>query len=509
MARTLDQFIQGASNDDVPYIAKDDPILSMILRTDSYKFGHPFAQNPNVIGQSAYGTARVSPQQTIVAGDMHDFCEKYLVKQRITNDDVLRAKAFAQKHFGRPLFAEEAWNKVVNTYHGHVPLTIRSLPGGFKARGQDPMYTVTCTDPDLHWMASGMETPTLRAAWYPSTIATNDYDAKLKIKHFYELAGCSLDMLPFALHDFGGRGVTCGEQAEIGGSRHTFNFMGSDTVEGVVHANHYFNEEMSAFSVFASEHSIQMQYGNTGPQSDKDYLMACLANARPGTICSIVCDGYDMWRLLDVFCSPEMVEYVKSLNALKVVLRPDSGDPLEIIPKVMTKLASAYGYTENAKHYRTLKGVGVLWGDGIDTMAIQTILGNMMVAGWAPDNFVFGSGGALLQKVNRDTYKWAQKICALWVVRGTSFFDGEHHYADDQEVWIGASKDPVTDPGKKSRTGLLTLARNLDNGELKVWDFLTDGTMPNNYEDQHELVYKNGIVYNEPRLSAIRERLAA
>ena len=282
---------------DKPYTAQDILIISLIFRTDSYKFTHPFMfaelnkreGKAKVVGMSSYGEARVGSQNkiTVFGGQM---TVNKLFSRPITMADVDAAERFAIAHFGRPLFDRKSWEKVVNVYGGMIPAIIRAVPDGTVIRGGVPIYSVTVLDEDLFWMSSGIETSLLRGYWYPTTIASLDRETKAELKRFYEISGADLAGLEFALHDFGGRGVTCGEQAEIGGAAHLLSFMGSDTIEGVLAANYYYDSDMSAFSVFATEHSVECSFG-LDIDGEREYIKAMLANATEGSIVSIVIDG--------------------------------------------------------------------------------------------------------------------------------------------------------------------------------------------------------------------------
>jgi nicotinamide phosphoribosyltransferase len=481
----------GPKDKDVRYTSKKLNI-SLILRADSYKFSHAFVYPENVRGMTCYGEARVPKSTTVVPFGMQVLLKKYLTEQ-ITELDVQAAKQFSVQHFGRPLFAESAWLKVVNEYDGYLPLIIRSIPEGFPVRGGDPLYSVTCLDPELFWMAAYFETLVLRGIWYPTTIATLDRLVKADITRLYETSGADQSLIPFALHDFGGRGVTCAEQAELGGAAHLVNFMGSDTVEGISTANFYYNEQMAAFSVPATEHSIECSFG-LDIDGERAYLQRVLTElAKPGGIVSIVIDGKDMYRCAELLCT-EFKELIVN-SGCKVVLRPDSGDMLETVPRLLHLLSATFGYTLNDKGFKKINNVGVIQGDGIDRqgLAIRTLLGKVVYSlGYTSDNVVFGSGGGLLQGVNRDTLKFAQKASAILVQTGDDF------------DWIGISKDPITDPGKKSKEGLMTLARSKVDGGL-ISASLLNGLDPE-FEDLHELVYYNGVLYNETTLAEVRER---
>jgi nicotinamide phosphoribosyltransferase len=105
-------------------------------------------------------------------------------------------------------------------------------------------------------------------------------------------------------------------------------------------------------------------------------------------------------------------------------------------------LGEKFGYTTNAKGFRVLNNVRLIQGDGVNELSIRSILGAFMAMGWSADNIAFGMGGALLQQVDRDTQKFAMKCSAVEIGSGN---------------WINVQKDPITDPGKKSKTGCITL----------------------------------------------------
>lgn len=217
---------------DVEYVQDDQLKISLICRIDSYKFSHPFAYPKGIQAMTSYGEARIKGSEIIVPFGMQLLVKRYL-SETITAEDVEAAERFAIAHFGRPLFHKAGWMKVVEVYNGKLPLIIRAVREGTVIHGSQPIYTVTVFDEDLFWMSAGFETMIQRGIWYPTTIATFDYTTKQEIIKRYKATGANLDLVPFALHDFGGRGVSSAETAEIGGAAHLVNFMGSDTVEGL------------------------------------------------------------------------------------------------------------------------------------------------------------------------------------------------------------------------------------------------------------------------------------
>jgi nicotinamide phosphoribosyltransferase len=479
------QEIFSPSTTDVSYTRDEQLKISLICRVDSYKFSHPFAYPDDIKAMSSYGESRTGRDTVVVPFGMQLLLKKYL-SQSITMKDIDDAEQFTISHFGRKLFDRKSWEKVVNVYGGKLPLVIRSVPEGTVMYGGLPIYNVTVFDEDLFWMSAGFETLIQRAVWYPTTIASMDYKIKNVIRHFYEVSGANMNLLPFALHDFGGRGVAAPEQAEIGGAAHLVNFMGSDTVEGILSANFYYKEAMSGFSVYATEHSIQCAFGS-GSEDAKVYIRKQLSNSPPGSIVSIVIDGYDVYREAEIICTELREEIVNS--GVKVVFRPDSGDMMEVVPRILRLQEMAFGFDLTATGHKSMRNVGIIQGDGVDHSTIALLLKKITLLGYSADCVIFGSGGALLQKVNRDTLKFAQKASSILTNDG----------------WKGISKNPVTDRGKKSKEGVMTTLRSKMTGELMPGR-LEVGYDASEFEDIMKLVYDRGTLYNETTLQEVRQR---
>ena len=158
------------------------------------------------------------------------------------------------------------------------------------------LMTVECDDPQVFWLASYLETMLLRV-WYPVTVATRSWHLRQTIRRFLEKTDDDLAQLPFKLHDFGARGVSSAESAAIGGAAHLVNFMGSDTVLGVLAANRFYREPMAAYSVPAAEHSTITSWGR---EHEADaYRNMIRRFGLPGAIVSVVSDS--------TICSPRSI----------------------------------------------------------------------------------------------------------------------------------------------------------------------------------------------------------
>jgi nicotinamide phosphoribosyltransferase len=217
--------------------------------------------------------------------------------------------------------------------------------------------------------------------------------------------------LPFKLHDFGFRGVTCPEQAAIGGASHLVNFQGTDTTVGLVLARKFYKAQMPGFSIPAAEHSTITSWGE---ENEVDAMRNMLEQYPDGFV-ACVSDSFDIYRACSDYWGTQLKDKVLARDGVLVV-RPDSGDPPTVVNKVLDILGDKFGFETNAKGFKVLNPkVRVIQGDGIDFAMLDKILSAMKVNGWSADNIAFGSGGGLLQKLNRDTQKFAFK-CSQVVI---------------------------------------------------------------------------------------------
>ena len=287
-----------------------------------------------------------------------------------------------------------------------------------------------------YWLTNYMET-LLVQVWHPMTVATNSREQKKVIANELTATGCGLEGLAFKLHDFGFRGVSSVESAATGGAGHLVNFMGTDTMAGYICARQYYDEPMAGFSIPAAEHSTITSWGKEG---EVDAFRNMLTQYPEGLV-AVVSDSFDIFKACEELWGGELIEMVKSRKGTLVV-RPDSGDPATIVVQVLESLGKKFDVsTTDTGHKLLPEYLRVIQGDGVSLESLKEILANMTKHGWAADNLAFGSGGALLQKLNRDTQKCAFK-CSEIVVNGVV-----------REVF----KDPITDPGKKSKKGRLSL----------------------------------------------------
>lgn len=410
---------------------------NLLLRSDSYKMSHWKAYPDGADGYFGYVEARSNKRwsKSVFFG-LQIFLKKYLSKP-FTKEDIVEAKEFCNLH-GVP-FNKEGWEYILDKYNGYIPVTIKAVPEGMVIDNKLPLCTVECLDNKVFWVGSWLETSLLQALWYPISVATNSWSCKQVIKQFMEQTCDNIDGLDFKLHDFGYRGCSSQETAGIGGASHLVNFKGSDTIIGIYYANKYYNCEMTGFSIPASEHSVICSFGKENEL--QAYKKMLDVYAKPRTIVACVSDSYDIYNACGRLWGEKLRQQIID-SGTTLVVRPDSGDPEEVSLKCIEILGDKFGYTYNSKGYKVLSPcVRVIYGDGINEKSIANILGNLKVHNWSADNIAFGMGGALLQDVQRDDLSFAMKCSAIRI-------NGE---------WKEVMKDPITDLGKRSKTGRISL----------------------------------------------------
>lgn len=459
---------------------------NLLLMTDSYKASH-FLQYPKgTTFVSSYIEARGGKWPVTVFFGLQMFLKEYL-SNPISLGDINEAEEVWTAH-GEP-FNREGWMHILNEHEGYLPVRIEAVPEGSVVPVGNVLVQISNTDPMVPWLTSFLETALLRAVWYPTTVATNSYMAKKAIfQHLVDTADDPLAELPFKMHDFGARGVSSAESAALGGAAHLVNFMGTDTIEGVLAVRRYYNESMAGFSIPAAEHSTITSWG--GPEHEIEAFENMLDKfAAPGKLVAVVSDSYDIYNATSKLWGSELLEKVKNSGAT-VVVRPDSGNP-EVVPiEVIELLMDKAGYTINRKGFKVLPShFRVIQGDGINVDSITTILKTMKARGLSASNIAFGQGGGLLQQVNRDTQKFAMKCSAICI-------NGEW-----RDVW----KDPITDQGKQSKRGRLALINSSGIGN-DSWRTVREDELPVHISSALRTVFVNGKVGNASTFQEVRAR---
>ncbi len=462
-------------------------MVNPILNTDSYKASH-YLQYPAGTEQVfSYVEARGGPYADALFFGLQAILKTEFARP-VTRPDIEEAEDVLTAH-GLP-FHKAGWDLLLDRHGGHLPLEIRAQPEGMLAPIHLPMMSVVNTDPDFFWLTSYVETALLRV-WYPITVATISHGVRRTIRRALVTSADAPDAeLPFKLHDFGARGVSSEQSAALGGMAHLVNFQGSDTLSAIVAARRLYNEPMAGFSIPAAEHSTITSWERPNEAAAYDNMVRQFG--KPGALFAVVSDSYDLFDAVEHLWGEQLRQEVVDSGATLVV-RPDSGDPVEVVSKTVALLAEKFGAEINGKGYRVLKTVRVIQGDGVNPTSIAAILDRLLAEGFSASNIAFGMGGALLQKLDRDTLSFAYKASAAKV-------NGQ---------WRDVYKDPATDSGKRSKRGLLGLAKEEGSGYRTVAVRDGDFQPVDGGKNLLEPVWRNGELLRDDSLAMIRARLAA
>jgi len=456
-------------------------MTNLILTTDSYKHSHFLQYPPEARAISAYVEARKNDfADEVLFMGLQPFLIDVLARP-ITMADIDEAEAICTMH-GEP-FNRAGWEIILRDHAGFLPIEIRALPEGMIVPTGVPLVQVETTDPRLPWLATFIETALLRAIWYPTTVATISRQCRQIIAAGLERTSDDpAGQLPFKLHDFGARGVSSGESAALGGMAHLVNFKGTDTMEALLAARRYYGADMAGFSIPAAEHSTMTSWGRAR-EAD---AYANMLDAFDGVV-AVVSDSYDLDAALTGIWGGALHDKVLARNGTLVV-RPDSGDPVETPVRAIKVLWEAFGGMVNGKGFRVLDPhVRVIQGDGMTPVTIARLIARLIEEGFAIDNIAFGMGGGLLQQVNRDTLRFAMKANAM---------------RDDQGVWRDVAKAPATDPTKASKAGRQAVA--MRDGRLAAV------RMEDVTDEQNLLVpvWRDGIMLVRHSFDQLRARAA-
>ena len=388
---------------------------------------------------------------------------------------------------------------------GYLPIAVKSIEEGSLVPMRVPVLTIYNTHPDFYWITNYLETIISNLLWKPMTSATIAHTYRKVLTEWQEKTDAERAwFIDWQGHDFSMRGLDSIDATISSGLGHLTSFSGSDSLPAIFGARKFYNEEgFVAGSVNATEHSVMC----AGSKEDEVGTFRNLMETYPTGILSIVSDTWDLWKV----CTEHIVTLKEEILARdgKVVIRPDSGDPVEIIcgldevrmnaeglvPEspatkgVIELLWDVFGGTINEQGYKVLDShIGAIYGDSITIERANEICKRLEAKGFASTNIVLGVGSFTYQFNTRDTFGFAMKATYVEV-------DGA-----GREIF----KDPITDDGvKKSAKGLLRVGKNED-GEITLFDQV-------NWYDVSKgmlkTIYLNGQFANQTTLTEIRERL--
>ena len=461
---------------------------NILTLTDSYKTSH-WKQYPKGTSKVySYLESRGGKFNNTMFYGLQYFIKQYLSGQVVTEEKIQRAKKFWDAHLGPNHFNEAGWRHILDKHNGHLPVRIKAVPEGTVVKTGNVLVTVENTDPEVPWLTNFLESILLQV-WYPTTVGTLSREVKKNLINYLkkttsynaeEISG----VVAFMLHDFGFRGVSSVESSGLGGSSHIINFMGTDTVSAILFAQEFYNTENPlAFSIPASEHSTMTSWGE--PFEVK--AMENMLDSYPTGLVACVSDSFDIIRACRDYWGTALRDKILSRDG-RLVIRPDSGDPVQTLKQIFHILWDKFGGTTNDKGFKVLDPhVRVIQGDGVNFESISDICEMMIEEGFSIENIAFGMGGALLQKVDRDTQKFAFKCSSITI-------NGEEAEVRKNPIEINEKGEKVQS-FKKSKAGRLKLV----NGQTIEHSHDEDG-------DELVEVFLNGKVMKEWTFEEVRER---
>lgn len=463
---------------------------NIALTTDSYKVPQFKQYPPNTTNVFSYFESRQEDVDITFFG-LQYIIKEYLTGTVITPEDVEEANEFIKQHIGLDNgFNYTGWMTIATELDGKLPLEIKAVPEGTTVSGRNVLFTVENTDPRFYWLTNYMET-LLCQVWYPTTVATNSRRIRETLVEFNAETSDNdpNETANFQCHDFGFRGVSSVETAGLGGAAHLLWFMGTDTIEAIRTLQQYYTtDNMLAWNIPASEHSTMTSWG----RENEAAAMENMLDKFPTGMVSVVSDSYDIMNAVNNIWGDELKEKVLNRDG-RVVVRPDSGDPVVSTKKIVQALWDKFGGEVNEKGYKVLHpNIRMIQGDGIDLQTVREILWTFKRNGFSSENIVFGSGGGLLQKFNRDTFKFAFK-CSSIKIEGV-----ERDVRKSPLEWN--ENEEYVQSNKFSKKGRLQL--DFRNGNYETIDENETGVI----NPQLRTVFKNGELIVDESTEDVRAR---
>ena len=421
---------------------------------------------------------------------------------------------------------------------GYLPIHVKGIEEGTLVPMKVPVLTIYNTVPDFYWVTNYLETILSNLLWKPMTSATIAHQYRKVLTSWMEKTDKERAwFIDWQGHDFSMRGMDSVEAVISSGLGHLTSFSGTDSLPTLHGARKFYGEkEFVGGSVNATEHSVMC----AGSKEDEVGTFRRLLETYPTGILSVVSDTWDLWKV----CTEHVVTLKEEILARdgKLVIRPDSGNPVDIIcgeynlieenegiqrvyvdefgqkinfdenewknsPKgkgVIELLWDVFGGTVNEQGYKVLDShIGAIYGDSITIDRAEEICSRLEAKGFASTNIVLGVGSFTYQFNTRDTFGFAMKATyvELEVPKFGEFADqGLNTEIVGREIF----KDPITDDGtKKSATGLLCVVSE-DGGPLELIDKVNWGL---ENKGLLQTIYKDGEFHNQTTLTKIRNKL--
>lgn len=502
--------------------------MNPLLLVDSYKVHHTKMYPEGMTKLYSNFTPRKSRiagiDKVVVFGIQH-FIIKYLI-EAFNKDFFGTSRVFFNGETDRQLFKKVVIDEYkrhcpVDTTHiealwnlGYLPIEVKSLEEGSLCPIGVPILTITNTHPEFAWLVNYLETLISCMMWQPITSATISYEYKKLLSKYAKETTGSDEFVQWQGHDFSMRGMSSVESAILSGMGHLLNFTGTDTIPAIYSLEQSYSAKgLIGASVPATEHSVMCM----GTKESEIETFKRLLDLYPTGILSVVSDTWDLWKVCTEYL-PALKEEILARDG-KLVIRPDSGDPVDIIcgnkkmgiwqnfqhytnieskntlkniyesKGVIELLWDTFGGSINEQGYKVLDlHIGAIYGDSITLERAEQICERLKTKGFASTNIVLGIGSYTYQYNTRDTFGFAMKATYGEITHPEVFEDNEDgiaggwyrwknnevgnpEYISEEEYKLAKAtqgiepreifKDPITDDGtKKSKKGLLQVFNN-------------------------------------------------
>lgn len=488
--------------------------VSPILLSDSYKQFHWMMYPAGITKLYSNFTPRsfkhLKTDRAVWFG-LQYYMKEYLIDQWNRNffdlplEEVISQYKRFHKHFSAYDMPVEHIEKLHKL--GYLPIKIKALPEGATVREKVPFFTITNTHPDFAWLVNFLETQMSTCIWDCCVVATIAREYRKILDKWADKTCDDRGFVQWQGHDFSQRGRSSTEST-FNQAGHLLSFTGTDTIPSVFMLEKFYNanmeNELIAASVPATEHSVMTSYGKESEIQAFERMLDLF----PTGIVSIVSDSFDLWQVCTTF-AVQLRDKIMARNG-KLVIRPDSGDPVDIVcgmntnpefdknSTVYTKeqnkgvvelLWDVFGGTVNSKGYKVLDShIGVIYGDSISRERAEAICERLASKGFASNNIVFGIGSYTYNYNTRDSLGIAVKST----------------YCEVDGVPRNIFKDPVTDDGmKRSARGLLRV--DLVDGEYVLRD---EVSAEEETGGELKTVFEDGKLLVDHTLADLRKRLA-
>lgn len=489
--------------------------INPLLESDFYKQVHWNQYPKDVAKVVSYFTPRMSrlaEQNELVMFGLQAFIKEFLVENfnefffgRSKDEVLAEYKRLLDHTLGAGLYGLERIGELHDL--GYLPIEIKAIPEGYKVPIGVPMFEISNTHPDFAWLTNALESVISCEMWHAMISANVGVMYRQIVDKYYDLT-CDDDApRRKALGDFSMRGQESKRSAYKSSAAWLLSFVNTATVPAIDYLERYYNcdctKEEVGFGAVSTEHSVMCS--NFSVDGDEiTMIKRLLTEIYPHTSFSMVSDSYDYWNLVDNLL-PQCKEEIMNHDGCLLV-RGDSGDPIQVVTDTVFHLWDIFGGTINSKGFKVLdKHIKAIYGDSITPQRAEAIYQILHDNGFAANNVVLGVGSFSMQcleesrgKMYPTEYKPYTRDTFGIAIKATHCVmkDGSEHFI---------FKNPKESTFKKSHKGCCLVWQGID-GKFTCVD---EQNFENTYKMPNWLipVFKDGKVLVEYSLKEIRDTL--